>query len=998
MLLLFVCLCTSTVPAMKSNAEESPGEQASSKSGLKDENTQRLEEVIGMDENGNIFTVEETEGTVQNASRAFRAARASSVKVVNFRTKGNAVTNYTECGTGAAGYTNGAYGGDAAYLGTSNGKVKFMLSGVVGEVAASEVQVVDKSSIAVVSCYMVENGRLIHKIAHDITTPGWATKLDNGAAPSYLKSGTTYYGYDGHYFYTDYATMLSDYQNNSRSRSVNPKNPYYNYYQYLPLRSKTNYSASALNSMINSQSQVTSSSKMYNLGNAFVTQQNTYGVNALLMAGVAANESAWGTSNISQSKNNLFGLNAVDSSPGTSANTYANVGECVRQFAEHYMSRQYLYPSNWKYNGGFLGNKASGINVKYASDPYWGEKAANLIYRLEKSGGNKDYNAYTIGIKDTVSTTHNNVNVRNGSNTSSTALYKTGKSSNYAMILQNKTAENDFYRIQSDGVLNSDRTALVSGDGKYSYDKMYAYISADYVVPVNQGNDVAVPVKTLQSIYLGKAPSKTVYTEGEKFDASGMKVMARWSDGTETDVTAQSTYPSNTLSAGTTSIKITYTYEGVAKSVEQKITVNVKTSVTSIAVSPEKIELNVGESYTFGAQVIGTGNLTKKVVWSVEGAQSKVTKIDENGKLQVSEDESADKLTVRATSTDDQTQSAVSEVVVVKPEKPEENIPDTEQPDENSGDDLDSNDEPSQTETKDENTGIVVKGELPEEVKLTVETVKEDSEHYETYIEQVKTQTVLGVFDITLSETLAEGQKVTLTFPIDEKHNGKEVMILHYSYKEGGAEPFTEKYVETVKDGMVTIEVTGFSPYVVALNDPKEEPETSPSDEPADGDTNLDGGGDNVPSLPNGDGSVPPSDDGTPDTGDQNTNSQNTNDQNVNNQNTNNQNTNTPSTQAGDHQGAGSDVTDNDTNNTTNNIENTTTDTGDTNNNSSINADNDEDKTVKDETSGVNVIKQPLEKAAPKTGDVTPIAVWGILLLIAGIGIAVVVVKKRKCK
>ena len=80
----------------------------------------------------------------------------------------------------------------------------------------------------------------------------------------------------------------------------------------------------------------------------------------------------------------------------------------------------------------------------------------------------------------------------------------------------------------------------------------------------------------------------------------------------------------------------------------------------------------------------------------------------------------------------------------------------------------------------------------------------------------------------------------------------------------------------------------------------------------------------------------------------------------------------------------GSDVTDNDTSNTTNN--------------SSINADNDEDKTVKDETSGVKVIKQPLEKATPKTGDVTPIAVWGILLLIAGIGIAVVVVKKRECK
>lgn len=982
MLLLFVCLSISVIPATKSNAEETQGEQASASSGLKDENSQRLEEVTGMDENGNIFTVEETEGTVKNEGRAFRAAKASSVKVVNFRTKGNAVTEYTEYGTKAAGYTNGAYGGDAAYLGTSNGKVKFMLSGVVGEVAASEVQVVDKSSIAVVSCYMAENGRLIHKIAHDITTPGWATKLDNGAAPSYLKSGTTYYSYDGHYFYTDYATMLSDYQKNSRSSSVNPSNPYYNYYQYLPLRSKTNYSASALTSMINGQSKVTSSSKMYNKGNAFVTQQNTYGVNALAMVGVAANESAWGTSNISQSKNNLFGLNAVDSSPGTSANTYASAEECIRQFAEHYMSRRYLNPSNGNYNGGFLGNKASGINVKYASDPYWGEKAANIMYALDKQGGSKDYNTYTIGIKDTVSTTHNNVNVRNGSSTSSTVLYKTGKASNYAVILQNKVAGNGFYRIQSDGVLNSGRTALVSGDGRYSYDKMYAYISADYVMAVNQGKDVVVPVKTLQSIYLGKAPSRTVYTEGEKFDASGMKVMAKWSDGTETDVTTQSTYSSEALSVGTTSVKISYVYEGVTKTVEQKITVNVKNSVTSIAVSPEKVELNPGESYTFGAQVIGTGNLTKKVVWSIEGAQTTATKIDENGRLQVSEDESADKLTVRATATDDETKSAVSEVTVVKCEEPEENLPGTEQPDGNGEDGQNSNSEVSQTETRDENTGITVKGELPENVILTVETVKEDSEQYKTYVEQVKTQTVLGVYDITLSEALAEGQKVALTFPVDEKHNGKEAVILHYKYKEDSPEPFVEKYMETIENGAVTVEVTGFSPYVVALNDPKEEPETPPSDD----DTNLDGGGDNVPSSPNEGGSVPPSNGGTSDTSDQNTNNQN-----VNNQNTNNQNTNTPSTPAGNNQGAGSDVTDNDTGNTTNGIGNTTTDTGNTNNNSSVNADSDKDKVIK-------IQKQPQEKKAPKTGDVAPIALWAILLLIAGIGIVSVVIKKKDCK
>ena len=30
------------------------------------------------------------------------------------------------------------------------------------------------------------------------------------------------------------------------------------------------------------------------------------------------------------------------------------------------------------YHGGFFGDKAGGMNVRYASDPYWGEKAADF--------------------------------------------------------------------------------------------------------------------------------------------------------------------------------------------------------------------------------------------------------------------------------------------------------------------------------------------------------------------------------------------------------------------------------------------------------------------------------------------------------------------------------------------------------------------------------------------------------------------------------------------
>ena len=98
--------------------------------------------------------------------------------------------------------------------------------------------------------------------------------------------------------------MLTDYQNDTRKNSVNPNQPYYNYYQYLPFRGKSNYSESEMKSMVNGK--VSSDSKMYNTGNVFVQNQNTYGTNALLMIGIAAHESGWGTSSIAKEKNNIF--------------------------------------------------------------------------------------------------------------------------------------------------------------------------------------------------------------------------------------------------------------------------------------------------------------------------------------------------------------------------------------------------------------------------------------------------------------------------------------------------------------------------------------------------------------------------------------------------------------------------------------------------------------------------------------------------------------------
>ena len=448
------------------------------------ENTTGERTVVSVDGNGNVFDVEEeTDGVVKEDLS--NKARAAATYIVNFRANaagasvGNNTTEYKEYSTNAAGYCYGGAGADAAYLGTENGKVKFMQSGVVGLVDQSKVQVVNLNSAKSYSNYYADGSSIIHRICMDMTTPGYGGSVNVGPQQSYMKTGTTYYSYDGHYFYTNYVTMLSDYKSNTRKNSINPNNPYYNYYQYLPLRGKSSYSANELSTIINKHAQ--SSSKMYNKGAAFVNNQNSYGVNALLMTGVGALESAWGTSSIAKQKNNLFGLNAVDTSPGQSANTFSSVDVCIKDFAETYMSKQYLRAGWAYYHGGFLGD----INVSYASDPYWGEKIAALAWKMDSEGGKKDQNKYSIGIKDTVSTAHTTLNVRKEASTSATSLYNTGTSSNYAFLILGESG--DFYKVQSDPVLKADRGGIESTSGKYNSSSMYAYASKQYIKKINTG-------------------------------------------------------------------------------------------------------------------------------------------------------------------------------------------------------------------------------------------------------------------------------------------------------------------------------------------------------------------------------------------------------------------------------------------------------------------------------------------------------------------------------
>ena len=81
---------------------------------------------------------------------------------------------------------------------------------------------------------------------------------------------------------------------------------------------------------------------------------------------------------------------------------------------------------------------------------------------------------------------------------------------------------------------------------------------------------------TLSSIEVNKVPSKVEYTEGEKFDKTGMEILAKYNDGTSKKVTDYTFTPNGVLSTKDTKVVISYTENDVTKTAEQKIKVTAK--------------------------------------------------------------------------------------------------------------------------------------------------------------------------------------------------------------------------------------------------------------------------------------------------------------------------------------------------------------------------------------------------------------------------------------
>ena len=94
---------------------------------------------------------------------------------------------------------------------------------------------------------------------------------------------------------------------------------------------------------------------------------------------------------------------------------------------------------------------------------------------------------------------------------------------------------------------------------------------------------------------------------------------------------------------------------------------SVEPIVTSVTVSPATASVEKGATKQFAAMVNGENITDHSVTWSVDGAVSEATKIDETGLLTVAEDETAEQLTVVATSVQDPKVSGRAAVTVTEP-------------------------------------------------------------------------------------------------------------------------------------------------------------------------------------------------------------------------------------------------------------------------------------------------------------------------------------------
>lgn len=256
--------------------------------------------------------------------------------------------------------------------------------------SGEKLSYISQGSIVAIDGAEAKDGRLPVKISG---LSGYMNKSDLVAVSS-DSDFIPHYATDGNYLYHE----LSPYASirvapHSSSMAIGKK--YYsadginfenftveNPFLFRDLRKPSNYTAEELDKVYSLMN--IKGSRLAGKGAIFKEAEERYQINALYLIAHSAIESSWGRSQIAKDKNNFFGIAAYDTTPYDSAKSFDDVDKGIlgaaKWIRENYIDNGRTY----------LGNKASGMNVLYASDPYWGEKIASIMMRINSQLGEKD--------------------------------------------------------------------------------------------------------------------------------------------------------------------------------------------------------------------------------------------------------------------------------------------------------------------------------------------------------------------------------------------------------------------------------------------------------------------------------------------------------------------------------------------------------------------------------------------------------------------------------
>lgn len=466
---------------------------------------------------------------------------------------------------------NHAFVDDVPIIEDNGKRVKIQVNGLIGWIDKEDKTGVNIITVPInqstnLSYYKkTSSGSLQHYISYDVEQSNAGHIKTVGIAPSFMEVNKNYYSYDGKYFYTNINILISDLKNNTANNAINKNNPYYNYYTYLSGRSKVSYYAKEIENYI--QNNTEKDSVLRGQGINFIKAQNKYGVNASLMLGIAMNESSKGTSDLAKKKNNIYGIKAYDSNTDA-ATTFNSIEECIDRFASHYMSNLYLNPNYNLYSGSNLGDKETGMNVRYATDPFWGEKASEFMYEIDRyiSGSDSliEYNKYQLALFKS----ENEV-----TDSSGTLLYKVLKNRSKSaqvgdpvILLAEKLNKYSTYpgRQYPTNVSNPN-------PGSFDWSKL-GYINNSGIEKINiKNDDIRVNTNTKPNI----STSDVNISLGDKFDAKLGVTSSDTEDGNLTSKVIIKSSTVNTSKLGTYKVvyEVTDT-DGNTVNKERKVIVN----------------------------------------------------------------------------------------------------------------------------------------------------------------------------------------------------------------------------------------------------------------------------------------------------------------------------------------------------------------------------------------------------------------------------------------